>query len=157
MVGRQARSRLTIVPTLEQTDADRTGAPTNGPTPGRWAAAWAPVISWAALIFTLSAQPNLRFMEDAGLDIIVRKSGHLAAFGILAALLWWAFMRTTQVRPAWAWAMGVSVLYAISDEVHQGSVLGRHAAAVDVAIDATGAFAFLFAVRFLAMRRGLDA
>jgi hypothetical protein len=41
-------------------------------------------------------------------------------------------------RRPWAWALALAVLYAASDELHQGFVAGRHAAAVDVGIGAAG-------------------
>ena len=105
----------------------------------RGASAWLPVIGWAGLIFALSAQPNLRFVPDAGLDFLVRKAGHMTAFGILALLVWYALATTTAWRRPWAWALAFAILYAISDELHQGFVAGRHPAPVDVGIDAAGA------------------
>jgi len=45
---------------------------------------------------------------------------------------------TTARRSPSAWALAVAVLYAITDELHQGFVAGRHPAVVDVGIDATG-------------------
>jgi len=100
---------------------------------------WLPAIAWAGVIFAFSAQPNLRFVPDAGLDFIVRKAGHMGVFGILALLAWWALARTATWRWPWAWALGVSVLYAMTDEFHQGFVAGRHPSVVDVSIDGTGA------------------
>ena len=55
---------------------------------GRPVLAWLPAIAWAGLIFVFSAQPNLRFVPDEGLDFLVRKAGHMGIFGILALLLW---------------------------------------------------------------------
>ena len=59
---------------------------------------WAPVVGWAALIFVLSAQPDLRVVPDARLDFVVRKLGHMGAFGILALLLWQALAGTGRIR-----------------------------------------------------------
>jgi VanZ family protein len=101
--------------------------------------AWAPAFAWAALIFLASAQPDLVFVQDVTLDLVVRKLGHAAVFGILALLLWRAIATTTHARRPWAWALALAILYAISDEVHQGGVSGRHPSPVDVAIDAAGA------------------
>ena len=101
--------------------------------------AWAPVIAWAGLIFALSAQPNLRFVSDDGLDLVVRKVGHMGVFGILALFLWRAIETTTEWRRTWAWALVFTVLYAITDELHQAAVIGRHASALDVGVDAAGA------------------
>jgi hypothetical protein len=53
------------------------------------------VIAWAGVIFAFSAQPNLRFVQDQGLDFLVRKAGHMAVFGMLALLLWRALAVTT--------------------------------------------------------------
>ena len=106
---------------------------------------WLPVVVWAALIFLLSAQPDLRFVPDARLDFVVRKLGHMGVFGILALLLWRALAGTTAWRRPCAWAFVLAVLYAATDELHQGNVAGRHLSAVDVGIDATGALIALAA------------
>jgi VanZ family protein len=96
------------------------------------------VALWAGLIFVLSAQANLRFVTDDGLDIMIRKLGHLAVFGMLALLLWRA-LATVPHRDRWALALAFTVIYAATDELHQAFVVGRHPSAADVAIDAIGA------------------
>ena len=118
---------------------------------GRRVLAWAPAIAWAGLIFAFSAQPNLRFAPDEGLDFLVRKAGHMVAFGILALLLWRAMAGTTAWRRTWAWAL--AVLYAITDELHQGFVAGRHPSPVDVGTDAAGALIAVVAVGLIRSRR----
>ena len=115
--------------------------------------AWLPAIAWAGLIFVFSAQPNLRFVPDEGLDFLVRKAGHMAVFGILALLLWRSVAGTTAWRRPWAWALALAVLYAITDELHQGFVAGRHPAAVDVGIDSAGALLAVVAAGLLRSRR----
>ena len=120
---------------------------------GQSLVAWLPAIAWAGLIFVFSAQPNLRFVPDAGLDFLVRKAGHMGIFGILALLLWRAIAGTTAWPRPWAWALALAVLYAVTDELHQGAVTGRHAAAVDVGIDATGALIAVVAVGLIRSRR----
>ena len=104
----------------------------------RTALAWAPVVGWGALIFIASATPNLRVLPDDSLDLVVRKLGHMGVFGILALLLWRVLATTTSVRRPWSWAIALAVLYAITDELHQGFVAGRHASPMDVAIDMAG-------------------
>ena len=69
--------------------------------------AWLPAIAWAGLIFAFSAQPNLRFLSDASLDFVIRKAGHMGAFGILALLLWRAIAATTARAPAVGLGAGV--------------------------------------------------
>jgi VanZ family protein len=115
--------------------------------------AWLPALAWAAIVFALSAQPNLRFVEDSGLDFVVRKAGHMGVFGILALLAWRAFGMTTPWRRTRTWqaAIALTILYAATDEMHQGFVNGRHPSPVDVGID--GAGAVLAVVLVLAVAR----
>lgn len=100
---------------------------------------WLLPVAWAALIFALSAQPNLRFVPDEGLDFVIRKLGHMGVFGILALLLWSALANRSSLLRPWSLALALTVLYAGTDELHQGLVAGRHPSIVDVAIDGTGA------------------
>jgi VanZ family protein len=126
--------------------------------PGRPLVAWLPAIAWAGLIFVFSAQPNLRFVQDEGLDFAIRKAGHMAVFGILALLLWVAMAATPAPRWPWAWSLAIAVVYAVTDELHQGGVSGRHASAVDVGIDAAGALiAVAVAALVVACRTGRRA
>lgn len=90
-----------------------------------------------ALIFFLSHQPDL----SSGLgvwDTIGRKFVHMAEYALLCALWWRALARLTTRGRAIAAAAAVSVAYAVSDEVHQSFIEGRHGTPVDVAIDSVG-------------------
>ena len=100
-----------------------------------------------ALIFYLSAQPNLSSGLGAW-DTVLRKGAHMAEYGVLW-LLWWRALRYT--RPALA--VAITVGYAITDEVHQSTVAGRHGAVSDVAIDALGVGLAGLVVVLLARRR----
>ena len=114
---------------------------------------WLPVAAWASLIFAFSAQADLRFLPDDAADFVLRKLGHMGIFGILALLVWRALAGTTAWRRPWAWALVVTVVYAASDEIHQGLVVGRHPSPVDVGIDAIGALVAVAAIAFLRSRR----
>ena len=107
---------------------------------------WLPVVAWAGLIFVLSAQPDLRFLPDEGLDFVVRKIGHMGVFGILALLLWRALATTTAWPRPWAWALILTILYAFTDEIHQSAVVGRYASVIDVGFDTVGALVAVGAV-----------
>jgi VanZ family protein len=122
--------------------------------PARPVAVWAPVIAWAGLVFALSSQPDLRFVPNDLLDFVVRKVGHAGVFGILALLLWRAVSTTTSLREPWAWALALTVLYAVTDELHQGVVSGRHASPVDVGVDALGAVIAVAVAGLVRARRG---
>ena len=102
---------------------------------------WAPPVAFMAVIFFLSAQPNLN--SGLGLiDTIGRKVVHAGEYALLC-FLWWRALRSVFDRigalaPAWA----IAAIYAVTDEYHQGFVNGRHASWVDVAIDSMGAGLF---------------
>ncbi|MBB5324170.1 VanZ family protein [Anoxybacillus tepidamans] len=70
------------------------------------------------------------------LNFIVRKSAHLSAFGILAALV---FKALAPRRWAYIGAWSFATLYAATDEWHQSFEPGRTALFSDVLIDACGA------------------
>ena len=92
--------------------------------------AWVPVVVWAGVIFALSSIPSL----STGLgtwDLVLRKGAHVTEYAILGALLYRAFWRELA-------AFAAAAAYAVSDELHQHFVAGRHASPVDVAIDAAG-------------------
>ncbi|HEX8066230.1 MAG TPA: VanZ family protein [Thermoleophilaceae bacterium] len=98
---------------------------------------WAPPLALMAVIFALSAQPDL----STGLgtwDLIGRKLVHAAEYGLLWLLLWRALRDGMTRRGAVAVAFLGSLAYAASDEYHQTFVDGRHGTPVDVAIDAAG-------------------
>jgi VanZ family protein len=100
---------------------------------------WAPVVAWAAVIFTLSSISDL----GTGLgtwDLVLRKLAHAAEFALLGALLARALGRDGA-----AFAAGVA--YAVSDELHQHVVPGRVGSPVDVAIDAVGVALGVYAWR----------
>jgi VanZ like family len=92
--------------------------------------AWLPVVAWAALIFTLSSIPDLGTGLGAW-DLALRKLAHPAEYAILGLLLLRATGRSST-------AFVLATLYAVTDELHQAFVPGRHASLLDVAIDATG-------------------
>jgi VanZ family protein len=92
--------------------------------------AWLPVVAWAAVIFAFSSVPDLG-TGLGGWDLLLRKLAHATEYAVLGLLL------ARAVRAPWA-AAGLGVLYAITDEVHQTFVTGRHGAPLDVLIDAIG-------------------
>ncbi len=106
---------------------------------------WLPVIIWAAVIFALSSIPSLGTGLGAW-DTVLRKAGHMAEFAILGALLFRALGRELP-------ALVAGVAYAVTDEIHQHFVEGRHASALDVALDAVGVAVGIFLFRRLVQTR----
>ncbi len=101
---------------------------------------WVPVLVWMGLIFYLSAQPDLPHHPQGIVDVIIKKTGHMAEYGVLAGLVWWAWPSSGGQRPrrVSVYALMLSALYAISDEVHQFFVPGRTAMWFDVGFDVAG-------------------
>jgi VanZ family protein len=101
-----------------------------------WLVLWTPVGLWMALIFYLSAQPDLPHPTSSWLDLLVSSGAHVFLFGVLAIL--WA--RAIGGRPRrWLLILGLVVVYGFSDEFHQYFVPGRHADPWDLLCDALGA------------------
>jgi VanZ family protein len=91
---------------------------------------WGPVVLWGAGIFAFSSIPSLG--TDLGAwDTVLRKCAHTTEYAILALLLYRAIGRDLP-------AFMIGLAYAVTDEVHQAFVRGRHASPFDVAMDAAG-------------------
>jgi VanZ family protein len=115
---------------------------------------WLPAAAQAALIFVLSAQPDLHLADEAQLDFVLHKAGHLAVYAILAALIAWALDLPGVVRSRlWTASVAACLVYGATDELHQSLVQGRHPSAGDVAIDTFGALLGLAVYAFLTRNR----
>ncbi|MEX0993767.1 MAG: VanZ family protein [Solirubrobacterales bacterium] len=123
---------------------------------GQVASLVAPPLAVMAVIFFLSAQPNL--VPTQGFwETLARKTFHTFEY-MLLALCWMRALRG--LLPRWrvgaviAGALCLTLAYAASDEFHQQFVAGRHGAPRDVAIDAIGmAIAALLALAYARRRR----
>jgi len=84
-------------------------------------------------------------------DLLVKKGGHMAGYGLLALSYWYGLK--WEGRHGWlAWLL--TVLYAASDELHQSFVPGRNASLVDVLVfDAIGALIGLVILSYWKKRR----
>ena len=93
---------------------------------------YGPPLALMAIIFFLSAQPDL----NSGLgtwDTVLRKIAHMVEFGLLW-WLWWRALGYGHPLPS----VAITIAYAASDEIHQSFVEGRHGSPWDFAIDSLG-------------------
>lgn len=119
---------------------------------------WLLPLGWMGCIFYLSHQPGSESSELSSNIVIVilsvignivpfdidvsifhmmiRKSAHFFAYFILGMLFYWA-LRGKKIR--WLYALFLSFLYAVSDEIHQLFIPGRSGEFRDVLIDSCGA------------------
>jgi VanZ family protein len=114
---------------------------------------WFPVVLWAVVIFIASANPDpfhllpqgwITFCQSAGMDLpdcneLLGRFSHTAEYAVLAALL--ARALVWQGKPQiilWVIVLGISELYALSDEIHQLFVPGRQFQLQDLGFDLLG-------------------
>lgn len=98
----------------------------------------------------LSAQPGLLEIENEASEKIFYKSGHIIAYAVLAWLWWRALAPRRQIT--WSIlsiAFSLTVLYGISDEIHQLFVPNRFGRVADVLFDASGALLTILLLRRL--------
>lgn len=100
---------------------------------------WIPALLWMAVIFAFSHRPNIE--TGVSCDFALKKTAHLLEYGLLALTLYLGFngtIRHWSFRSA-GWAWSASILFAISDEIHQAFIPTRTAHPRDVLIDVVGA------------------
>lgn len=101
--------------------------------------AFAPAVSWAALIFLLSHQQVLPGFTLSTADFILKKAGHIFVYAVLYLFVIEGFKKIGfKFGQIWLKALIICFLYAISDELHQTTVAGRTGALRDVGFDMVG-------------------
>ena len=96
---------------------------------------WGPALLWAAAVFVLSAQQRLPQLPGVlGWDKLQHSTAFIAG-GLLLA------RATASTRRGSLWAALLGFAYALSDELHQIYVPGRHSDPRDWLADALGVLA----------------
>ena len=106
-----------------------------------WVKAYAPAVTWAALIFALSSQSTLPGFEESVLNFVFKKSAHIVVYAVLYFLFFRAVTQTTKptTSPRWGIPLFLCLLYAVTDELHQSLVPGRYPTFRDIGYDMLGA------------------
>ena len=92
---------------------------------------WIPALLMMAVIFWFSSQPADKLPVFSWADAIVKKSGHVVGYALLAFSYWHALgINKNKHWLAWLFV----ILYALTDEFHQSYVPGRHPSIWDVLI-----------------------
>jgi VanZ family protein len=116
---------------------------------------WLLPITWAGIIFIISAQPK-EALERLGLSgLFVSVAGHLTTYFILMTLLVLAFRFANGVpfRRACLISFVIVAVYGLSDEYHQSFVPGRTPTVVDWIVDLIGAAAAWLVMSYWESRR----
>lgn len=105
------------------------------------------MVIWAGVIFYFSSVPDLK--TNLEYDFFLRKIAHITEYFILVFFLYRAFRGSFNIHTfgLFMYPAAFSLLYAISDEVHQYFVLGRYCSARDVLIDSMGIIGFYIFIR----------
>ena len=96
-----------------------------------------------AVIFFFSGIPDLK--SGLEYDFFLRKAAHITEYFILTLLLYRAFKGTFSIGFFYLFILpaAASLIYAVSDEIHQSFVPGRTCTLRDIMIDSIGVACFL--------------
>lgn len=107
---------------------------------------WLPLILWMVIIFLLSSQPKIVRFEDKVTDFITGKIAHIIEYALLY-ILWFRTINNELTGKNWKLPLFFTVIYAISDEIHQLFIPTREGKLRDVIIDTVGALIGLWTLR----------
>jgi len=108
---------------------------------------WLPLVLWMGLIFLGSSLPGAAISVDFWVNFLACKAIHIFEYFVLAVLFAYRNACGSFSKLQVLSALGFSLLYAVTDELHQTFVPGRTGAWTDVVIDGLGAAAGLWLFR----------
>jgi len=92
---------------------------------------WMPALLVMGMIFWFSSQPADELPVFSWADAIIKKSGHVTGYALLAFSYWYGL--GMDKKKHWlGWLL--AILYALTDEYHQAFTPGRHSSVWDVLI-----------------------
>jgi len=107
-----------------------------------------------ALIFYLSSSPPPQAAREVPIYFDI-KLIHVVEYGVLNLLVFWALDKTSDIPFIWKiiYSVAITILYGLTDELHQIFVPGRSGKLIDIAANLIGCiFAqfsiFAFRVKF---------
>ena len=117
---------------------------------------WLPPLAWMALVFATSAQPQLPEVggPESPWDAVAHKAAHVVVYAVLAGLYYRLLGQFRLLPDDRSWlAACLTILYGLSDELHQLLVPGRSGRLADVGVDAVGVALAMLAWTALERRR----
>ena len=105
---------------------------------------WLPAISVMALIFWMSSWPVAEFFQPLDWRLLGFKFLHMTEYGILALTYLFALQKTSPLAPraCFTTAILLTILYGITDEIHQVFTPLRSPQLIDIFSDGLGAAMF---------------
>lgn len=104
------------------------------------------VAFWGAVIFLISSWETVPSPRDTLLNFVLKKTAHIAEYAVLYLLAFRAVNESAAHKKFLA-PLVFAVFYAITDEIHQSFVPGRHARVYDVGFDALGGLLMIARIR----------
>ncbi len=103
---------------------------------------WLPPLIWMSIIFLMSSKQRIALADTEVENFIIFKSLHVMEYGLLYLLLFRAtfksFTKKISNKSIFTIVIIATILYAISDELHQTFVPTRQGAIRDIFIDTIG-------------------
>ncbi len=96
---------------------------------------WGPALVMMTLIFFFSSLPSNDVPDFGKFEFSVKKGGHALGYLLLGRAILYGY--GPGKKSPWL-TLGMCILYAISDEIHQSFVPGRSPRVTDVGIDTLG-------------------
>jgi hypothetical protein len=109
---------------------------------------WIPVFLLAIIIFWLSSRQTIHTSEFFWQDFMIKKSAHFIEYALLAILVYRALKNSSNLnsKDLIKLTLLLTILYAISDEIHQTFVPSRTGKVRDVIIDGLGATTAIYLI-----------
>ncbi len=101
---------------------------------------WVLVVLWSGIIFYFSSVPNLKISQFGFLDFVLRKAAHITEYVVLCIFYIRALKNTTKLsdKKIYLFSVIFSIVYAITDEIHQSFVPTRNCNIFDLFFDTVG-------------------
>lgn len=100
---------------------------------------WGPVVLWMGVIFYFSSRARIAVSDEYTLNFLFFKTLHVIEYGILFFFSYRAtYNLEKDKRMAAVYAACITILYAITDEIHQTYIPSREGTFRDVFIDTLG-------------------
>lgn len=100
---------------------------------------WGPVFLWSVVIFTFSSHPTGTASQFYWNDFLLKKTAHVLEYMFLTTLLYRALSVNYSKGRALKYSVMLAIVYAATDEIHQGFTPGREPTLRDVGFDTIGA------------------
>lgn len=104
---------------------------------------WVPAFAVMVIIFILSSRQRINVSDSKTVNFSIFKTLHMVEYAFLYFILFRAFRKTLSKKnqsKSFIFAMVISILYAVSDEIHQSFTPTREPTLRDVTFDAIGIY-----------------